>query len=251
MNILRSPHIRRFFAHAFIWSAALLVASCASSPQNPDSAKADAILKQTCQALSSAKALSFSGSRSASPSLTRTGTDRGTSTMAGVLVRPNRFKGSVTDSGGQRQFFYDGTNLDIYDATARTHARLKAPATFDALFQMLDEQYGFDLPAGDFLLAHSYAELTEDHPVGKVMGVETIAGVRCQHLEFSEKDARWELWVDPNSLPRRFRHTFIKLPGQPVLTVEINKWDLNPKVDVQSFTFHTPKGTEETSLVPQ
>lgn len=243
--------VRSRFCKIGVLLCAAFLSQCSTAPPlSPEGAQADAVLKSMGDKLAHANALSFSGHRSLTQPLVGGSGARESSEIAATFVRPNKFKGSSTDAHGQRRFYYDGDSFVVYDAKANVFSRLKAPPTFDDLAKALAEDYNFAPPGFSLCVSDPYASLSEDHPVGRIVGTEVKGGVPCQHLIFRDNLGVWELWVDAEYLPRGFKHTFGLSGEGPTLAIELTHWNLSPDHTGTNFTFAPPGGATETAMIP-
>jgi hypothetical protein len=86
-----------------------------------------------------------------------------------------------------------------------------------------------------------------------VVGKAVIEGVVCDHLAFRAPDVDWQIWIQegPQPLPRKLVVTTLDLPNAPQFAVTVTRWDLQPPLDAQTFTFTPPPGARQIELLPR
>jgi hypothetical protein len=79
-----------------------------------------------------------------------------------------------------------------------------------------------------------------------VVGVETLDGVRCEHLALRNRDRGIQLWIEQGKtpLPRRIAITWEQAPGRPQFRARLTKWELAPELPDALFAFEPPEGME-------
>jgi hypothetical protein len=143
-----------------------------------------------------------------------------------------------------RAAWYDGRTITVLDKENNVYATLEAPATIDATFDKLQDDYGVVLPLADLLYADPYAVLTAGVTYGRYLGIHLAAGVPCHHLAFSQPTIEWQIWIDAGDkpLPRKLVISYVDEPGEPQYSATIRRWTLDTKVPDGLFTFEAPEG---------
>jgi hypothetical protein len=164
--------------------------------------------------------------------------------------RPNKLFGQTIGDTSDSQFFYDGKTVTVFDRKHRTYAIEKVPDTIDAMLDDLHERFGIDRPLVDFLYSDPYKVLTENVQRGMYIGLHHVGKAKCHHLAFQQKILDWQIWIDagPEPLPRKFLITFKRQVDEPQYLALMHRWDVNPTVNDDAFTFQPPPNAQKVEF---
>lgn len=167
------------------------------------------------------------------------------------LQRPDRLFADISlDDNRHRQIWYDGKALGIAELTKKIHTRLSAPATIDATLDMLENLFKDPMPMADLL----YSDLTPLSALAfeaDVVGDSLVNGRMCRHLAFRGETVDWQLWVETGEKPfiRKLVVSYREQPGTPQYAALIDDWETPESFGKDLFTFITPEGSEEISIL--
>ncbi len=164
------------------------------------------------------------------------------STRNVVLRRPDRLAGDATGDAVNRAFVYDGRTLSVYDKEQNVWASGTVPSTIAEALDRIFDQTGTVIPLADFLYADVYSRLMGDVQRGVYLGMHDVDGVACHHLSFEQATIDWQLWIDAghNPLPRKLVIAYKTEDEVPQYSVTIRKWNLEPKLREDIFSFVAP-----------
>jgi hypothetical protein len=164
-----------------------------------------------------------------------------------AVERPNHLAADATGDTLNRASWYDGRTVTVLDKEHNVYATIEAPATIDATFDKLTDEYGVVLPLADLLYSDPYAVLMEGVTYGRYLGIHQAAGVDCHHLAFSQDRIEWQIWIDAGEkpLPRKLVISYVQEPGEPQYSATIRRWNLDAKVPEGLFTFEAPEGAQK------
>jgi hypothetical protein len=167
-----------------------------------------------------------------------------------AVERPNHVAADATGDTLNRASWYDGRTVTVLDKEHNVYATIDAPATIDATFEKLEDEYGVVLPLADLLLADPYAALTEGVTYGRYLGIHQAAGVPCHHLAFSQPTIEWQIWIDAGDkpLPRKLVISYVDEAGEPQYSAVIRRWTLDAPVPEGLFTFEPPEGARKIDV---
>jgi hypothetical protein len=163
-----------------------------------------------------------------------------------TVQRPNKLRSDRTGEMADLALFYDGKSVTLYAKRMNLYATAPAPGNLDEAIDFTRQKLDLDAPAADLLYAKPYDVLMEDVVSGKYIATAIIDGKLCHHLAYRGNETDWQIWVEDGArpLPRRFTITSKKVKGTPDYTVELTKWDLNPKITPDLFVFTPPPKAE-------
>lgn len=164
-----------------------------------------------------------------------------------ALERPGGLYVEWSGDLGNRQFWYDGTSVTLYDPATPFYATEAAPSGIDAMLDKLVSQLNFSPPLSDFLYSDPYRSVRGNVQYGFYLGLNDVAGRSCHSLAFVEKDIDWQIWIDagPQPTPCKLVITYKTHPAQPQFSAVFSDWDFDPRIAATVFTPELPAGTEK------
>jgi len=164
-----------------------------------------------------------------------------------ALQRPNRLYVEWSGDLGDRQFWYDGKSIILYDPATPFYATDPAPAEIDAMLDMVMTQLGFSPPLADMLYRDPYRAVRGNVQYGFDLGMTDINGQSCHALAFVEKDIDWQIWIadGPQLTPCKLVITYKTQPSQPQFTAVFTDWDFAPRIAASVFMPEVPAGLEK------
>jgi hypothetical protein len=164
-----------------------------------------------------------------------------------ALQRPNRLYVEWTGDLGDRQFWYDGTSVTLYDPATPFYATAAAPAELDGMLEKLVPQLDFSPPLADFLYSDPYSTVRGNIQYGLDLGLNQVNGRSCHTLGFVEKDIDWQIWIEdgPQLIPCKLTITYKTRPSQPQFSAVFTGWDFAPRIAASVFTPALPAGVSK------
>ena len=221
--------------------------------QTPDIApEAAEPVAAMCQALAASKVLTFSGEVTEEQVYPNGQTVQLTRFIDVALKRPDKLYSRITGDERDRSFVYDGKTVTVVDYDRGVYAVIDAPPTIDATIDMLSRDYGMVAPLSDLLYADPCKEILANVRTGDCVGVHTAAGVACDHLAFTQKNADWQLWVEKGKtpLPRKVVITDKNVMGWPQYAATFTDWDTSPRLPADLFAFKPGKDLRRIEFTP-
>jgi hypothetical protein len=112
------------------------------------------------------------------------------------LQRPDRVYIQWTGDLGDRQFWYDGKSVTLYDPAMPFYGSEQAPPQIDAMLDKVDSDLGFSPPLSDLLYSDPYHQVQGNLQFGVDLGTTEMNGRTCRSLAFVAKDVDWQIWID-------------------------------------------------------
>jgi hypothetical protein len=213
--------------------------------------RAEEVMRQMSTKLAAAEAFTIRGRRSVDPELAA-GTDAVQRTDIEVSIkRPNMLYAEARGEGDHRKMFYDGETFTLVDMEQGLYSTVDRPGNIDVLLRTLSQEYGFNPPVSDILVADPFAHLMRNVVAGKHLGQEQVDGKSTDHLRFEEEYLTWDLWVDSEEkVPVKMIAKVPGMEGTPKLVAEGIEVDLNPDLDEGIFVFDPTGESREIPMVP-
>ena len=163
-----------------------------------------------------------------------------------ALQRPNRLYVEWTGDLGDRQFWYDGSSVTLYDPAMPFYASDAAPPDIDGMLEGLVPKLNFAPPLADFLYKDPYASVRRNVQFGLYLGLNDVNGRSCHTLAFVEQNIDWQIWIDtgPQLTPCKLVITYKTTPAQPQFAAVFTDWDFAPRIAAPVFAPTLPPGVE-------
>jgi hypothetical protein len=164
-----------------------------------------------------------------------------------MLQRPGRLHIEWNGDLGDRQFWYDGKSVTLYDPAMPFYASEAAPPEIDSMLAQLLPKLDFIPPLADFLYHDPYKTVRANIQYGFDLGQNDVNGRTCRTLAFVEKDVDWQIWIEdaPQPTPCKLVITYKNQPAQPQFTAVFSDWDFAPRIAEPVFTPELPPGTQK------
>jgi len=215
-------------------------------------AKADRILRQMGDYLSSADELTFRTDLSydvVGP--------EGQSIQYGAVTnvavrRPGGLHVEYDGDERRTSVVFDGKAFTIYDAAVNVYTVADVPGTLDDALDAVFDRYGISVPIADLFYADPYGVLIENAQSGFVVGQHPVDGVLCDHLAFSQDGIDWQIWIEagPRPVPRKLVITYKDETASPQYSATLSAWDFNPRLSDRYFEFVPPPGSDQIEFLP-
>jgi hypothetical protein len=167
------------------------------------------------------------------------------------VQRPNRLRSTPLGEGQGLGLWYDGNNMTVACKASNTYTTIAAPPTLDAAIDNMRKQFKIDAPGADLLYSRPYEILMEQVTSGRVVGHETVGGLKANHLAFEGDEVDWQIWIQegPQPVPLRFVITTKTVRGRPQFSVQLSNWQLQPTLVETMFQFQPPAGATSVKTV--
>jgi len=154
-----------------------------------------------------------------------------------AVHRPDRVYAESQRDQGNMRFWYDGKNITLLNDGIGVYAKVPVPAIIDAAMDHLMEKYGFSPPLVDFIYQDPYNTLIENVEFGFYVGLHNVAGIRCHHMAFVQKNIDWQIWIEDGKqmVPRKLTITYKNEPESPQFTAVLSEWDLDARLPEALF----------------
>jgi hypothetical protein len=164
-----------------------------------------------------------------------------------ALQRPNKLRVDLSGDLSTVQLYFDGAKVSAFDPKNNLHADAHALATIDDVLDFVINKARINFPSGDFLYSNPYAVMSKDLTHAIIVGPSMVNGVPCEHFAYMNPSINWEVWIEKgtNALPMRLAMTYKKAPNFPRFLIEFADWNLNPKLNADTFVFKAPANAKQ------
>jgi hypothetical protein len=164
-----------------------------------------------------------------------------------ALQRPNGLYVEWNGGLGNRQFWYDGKTVALYDPDTAFYGSDTAPPAIDAMLDNLINQLNFTPPLVDLMYSNPYKNLRGTLQYGFSTGDTRINGRNCRGFAFVEKHIDWQIWVDtgPQLVPCKLVITYKNNSSMPQFSAVFSDWNFTPRIAASVFTPDLPAGVQK------
>lgn len=169
-----------------------------------------------------------------------------------ALKRPDGLYVEWNGDLGQRQFWYDGKSVTLYDPATRFYGSDSAPAAMDSMLDKVQSTLDFSPPLVDLMYSDPYRAVGTNLRFGLYLGTSQVNGRACYSLAFVAKDIDWQIWIDtgPQLTPCKLVITYKTEPSQPQFTAVFTEWNFSPRIADPVFTPDLPLSAEKIPFAP-
>jgi hypothetical protein len=164
-----------------------------------------------------------------------------------ALQRPGHLYVQWTGDLGDRQFWYNGKAVTLYDPATPFYASEQAPADIDAMLDKVDGELGFSPPLADLLYSNPVGAVQGNTQFGLDLGESEVNGQTCRSLAFTGKYIDWQIWINsgPQLTPCKLVITYKAQPGQPQFSAVFTDWNFSPRIAEAIFIPQLPSAAEQ------
>ena len=229
-----------------------------AKPVAPPAAKPEAappqplqILQQMCDLLKSTKHFSFKAECTDDRVYAGGKKLQFAFDLEAYVQRPDKVRINAAGDLENKQFFYDGKTITLYDKSHNHYAIMEAPGTIDEAMDKASKDYGLRVSLVDLAESNTCALMTKGVKHSLYVGEGLVRGVKCHHLAFDKDNIQWQIWIESGEKPliRKLIITQKKLLGSPQWTAYLTDWNLSPQLSESLFVFTPPQGAIKTKFV--
>lgn len=235
------------------WSAeeAKPAVTPAATPATPATPQPEKILQQACDFLKSAQQYSFKAEVTDDRVYTGGKKLQFAFDLEAYVQRPDKVRIDAAGDLEDKQFFYNGKTITLYDKLENHYAVLEAPGTIDEAMEKASQEYDLQISLVDLAESNTCALMTKGVKHALYVGEGVVRGIECHHLAFDKDDIHWQIWIDAGEKPliRKILINQKNLPAAPQWTAYITDWNFSPQLADNLFVFTPPQGAIKSRFV--
>lgn len=209
------------------------------------------VVRQMCDYLKSLKEFSFKGEVTDDHTFSAGNKLQFAFDLEGYVKRPDKIRLDAKGDLQNKEFFYDGKAITIYDTVKKVYATASMPPTIDEALAKANSDYGLRLIVAELAKTNLFEEITKGVKDGVYVGEGTVFGVKCQHVAFDKGKTVVQLWVEASDKPvlRKAVLTYKDVDFSPQWTLYLTEWNVSPQLADNLFTFSPPQGAEKIDFM--
>ena len=172
--------------------------------------------------------------------------------METFVRRPDRLRVNAEGDLVNKQFYFDGKTITLYDKDEKVYGALEVPPNIESALEKANKDFGVRVALTDLASPNLCEHIGKRIKHSLYVGLSKVRGVPCHHLSFDGDEAQLQLWIDAGDkpLPRKVVLSHKKLPGSPQWTAYLTDWNFSPQLADNLFVFTPPQGVEKIKFVP-
>lgn len=172
--------------------------------------------------------------------------------METFVRRPDRLRVNAAGDLIDKQFYFDGKTITLYDKNDNVYGVLEVPPNIESALEKANKDFGVRVALTDLASPTLCDHIGKRIKHSLYVGLSKVRGVPCHHLSFDGDKAQLQIWVDAGDqpLPRKVVLTYKKAPGSPQWTAHLTDWNFSPQLPDNLFTFTPPQGAEKIKFIP-
>jgi hypothetical protein len=172
--------------------------------------------------------------------------------METFVRRPDRLRVNAEGDLIDKQFFFDGKTITLYDKDHNVYGVLEVPPDIESALEKASKDFGVRVALTDLASPNLCEHIGKRITHSLYVGLHKVRGVPCHHLSFDGDEAQLQVWIDAGDkpLPRKVVLTHKQLPGSPQWTAYLTDWNFSPQLSDSLFAFTPPQGAEKIKFIP-
>ena len=172
--------------------------------------------------------------------------------METFVRRPDRLRVNAEGDLVNKQFFFDGKTITLYDKNDNVYGMLDVPPDIESALEKASKDFGVRVALTDLASPELCEHIGKRIKHSLYVGLHKVRGVPCHHLSFDGEGVQLQVWIEAGDKPllRKAVLTHKDLPGSPQWTAYLSDWNFSPQLSDSLFAFTPPQGAEKIKFVP-
>jgi hypothetical protein len=164
--------------------------------------------------------------------------------METFVRRPDRLRVNAEGDLIDKQFFFDGKTITLFDKDLNVYGVLEVPPNIESALAKANKDFGVRVALTDLASPNLWELLNKRIKTSLYVGQSKIRGVLCHHLSFDGDKVQLQVWIEAGDQPllRKVVLTHKQLPGSPQWTAYLSDWNFSPQLSDNLFAFTPPSG---------
>ena len=137
--------------------------------------------------------------------------------METFVKRPDRLRVNAEGDLVNKQFFFNGKTITLYDKTDKVYGSMEVPPSIEEALDKAQKDFGLKVALTDLASPLLWEHVSKRFEHSLYVGLHKVRGVSCHHLAFDREDVEFQAWVDTGDKP---------LPGRS--SSPSKKWRVRP-----------------------
>lgn len=172
--------------------------------------------------------------------------------METFVRRPDRLRVNAEGDLVNKQFFFNGKTITLYDKTDKVYGSMEVPPSIEEALDKAHKDFGLKVALTDLASPLLWEHVSKKFEHSLYVGLHKVRGVSYHHLAFDREEVELQAWVDTGDkpLPRKIVFTLKKMEGSPQWTAYLSDWNSSVMLEDGLFNFVLPPGVRKIKFVP-
>ena len=172
--------------------------------------------------------------------------------METFVRRPDRLRVNAEGDLVDKQFYFDGKTITLYDKNDNVYGTLEVPPDIESALEKASKEFGVRVALTDLASPQLCEHIGKKVKHSLYVGLHKVRGVPCHHLAFDGDEAQLQVWIDAGDKPVPLKTVLNhkSLPGSPQWTAYLSDWNFSPQLNDNLFAFNPPQGAEKIKFIP-
>jgi hypothetical protein len=172
--------------------------------------------------------------------------------METYVKRPDKLRVNAVGDLVNKQFFFDGKTITLYDKDEEVYGAIDAPPGIEEALDKAHKDFGLRVALTDLASPQLWDHVSRKIEHSLYVGLHKVRGVPCHHLALDGPDVHLQVWIDAGTkpLPRKVVFLHKKLEGSPQWTAYLSDWKTSAHLADALFKFTPPTGVQKIKFVP-
>jgi hypothetical protein len=166
--------------------------------------------------------------------------------------RPDRLRVNAEGDLVNKQFFFDGKTITLYDKDHNVYGVLQVPPDIESALDKANKDFGVRVALTDLASPQLCEPLRKRIKQSLYVGLHKVRGVPSHHLSFDGENVQLQVWIKTGDkpLPLKVVLTHKELPASPQWSAYLFDWNFSSQLPDKLFVFTPPRGAENIKFVP-
>ncbi len=171
--------------------------------------------------------------------------------METFVRRPDRLRVNAEGDLVDKQFYFDGKTITLYDKDHNVYGELAVPPDIESALEKANKEFGVRVALTDLASPNLWEFMSKRIKDAAYVGLHKVRGIPCHHLAFEGDKAYMQVWVEAGDKPLPRKVLMIaKVPGSPEWMAYLYDWNLSPQLADNLFVFTPPEGAQKIKFIP-
>jgi hypothetical protein len=254
-TVLSERNTNRFVKILIVMLGLFLAVSWAPDAAAQQKAPAQdpvAMIRKMCDYLKSLKQFSFRAEITADEAASGGRTIQYGLDMQTYVKRPDRVRVNAAGDLLNKEFFFNGKSITLYDRTHNVYGAMDVPPGIEAALEKAYKDFGLTVALTDLASPMLWEHISRGLERPSYAGKHKVRGIACHHIVFDRGDNEFQVWIDAGAkpLPRKILVTTGKREGSPHWEGYIGDWKTSAVMRDGLFQFVAPRGAQKIQFVP-
>jgi len=233
---------------AFLCAGPALAAESKTKAPEPDP---DQVLQKMCGFLKSQKQFTYKAEVT-DDQVYQGGKLQHAIDMETFVRRPDRLRVNAEGDLVNKQFFFDGKTITLYDKDHNVYGALMVPPDIESALDKANKDFGVRVALTDLASPQLCEHLKKRIKHSLYVGLHKVRGVPSHHLSFDGENVQLQVWIETGDkpMPVKVVLTHKDLPASPQWSAYLFDWNFSPQLPDKLFVFAPPQGAEKIKFVP-